>query len=242
MIQRNVLISAAAILAPVLCTTTAAAEMGPCKPANSDLLCGSGNGAARGIVKTISPSQRLAFAWRLADKPPTSPPQQDDPSLENLVVRIEDGAVLAKSHGAYWDLGTKIAKAYLFAAWSPDSRLLVKVEQRAETVSAELFAFAENDAASGPFELSKVIEPALRAKIEGLKKTDDTVLVFAVYPAMSIDDNGLLNAVASMRIEDARDTPNYKVTVQVTHFAGAVDAKVVSVTPYRGVSGSVIVH
>jgi hypothetical protein len=80
------------------------------------------------------------------------PPEQNDPNLENLVVRIEDGTILAKSHGAYWDLGSEIAKAYLMTAWSPDSRLLVKAEHRVESVSAELFAFGENDAAAGPLD------------------------------------------------------------------------------------------
>src|SRR5258708_27186019 len=103
--------------------------MAPAPPATFDLICGSGDGAARVIVKTISPSKRLAFAWRLANRPPIDRPEKSDPNLENLIVRIADGTVLAKSHGAYWDLSTKIAKAYLITAWSPDSRLLVKVEQ-----------------------------------------------------------------------------------------------------------------
>jgi hypothetical protein len=116
-----------------------------------DLMCGSGDGAARAIIKTISPSKHFAFAWRLADRAPTDRPGENDPNLENMIVRIADGAVLAKSRGSYWDLGTKIAKAYLFTAWSPDSRLLVKVEQRAEFASAEIFFFAEDDTAIGPF-------------------------------------------------------------------------------------------
>src|SRR6202042_2599135 len=86
--------------------STAAAEMGPCRPATFDLICGSGDGAARVIVKTISPSKRLAFAWRLADRPPTDRPAEGDPNLENLIIRIADGAVLARSHGSYWDLST----------------------------------------------------------------------------------------------------------------------------------------
>ena len=95
---------------------SARADMGPCTPVVFDLICGNGPGAARAILKTVSPSKRLAFAWRLSNRPPTDRPEQNDPYLENFVVRIEDGAVLAKSHGAYWDLGSKIAKAFLIAA------------------------------------------------------------------------------------------------------------------------------
>ena len=240
--QRSVLISAAALLAPVLCATAALAEMGPCRPAKFDFLRGSGDGAARAIAKTGSPSDRLAFAWRLTDRPPTSPPEQNDPNLENLVVCIEDGTILAKSHGAYWDLGTKIAKAYLMTAWSPDSHLLVKVEQRVEWVSAELFAFGENDAAAGPLDLGTVIQPAVLAKMQGTEQMDDSVLVFSAHPAMTIDDHGLLHAVVFMRMPDASFGPRYDVAVQVARVADTIDAKVVSVTLYGGTSISIIVH
>lgn len=221
--------------------------MGPCVPANDfGLMCGSGNGAARAIVKTISPSHRLAFAWRLANKPPMNRPDDNDQNLENLIIRLEDGAVLTKSHGSYWDLSTKITKAYLMTAWSPDSRLLVKVEQRAEFVSAELFAFTENDAAIGPFDLVKVIEPAIQAKVEA-KDAGNSVLVFAARPEMTIDDQGLLKAVVyTRRIEDAAggptDGPRYDATVQLSRAGGSLDAKVVSVAPRAGVSISIIVH
>src|SRR5208282_1318535 len=193
MSQRRIATAAIAFTALALWIATARAELGPCVPADFDLMCGSGNGAARVIIKTISPSRRLAFAWRLADGPPNRP-DENDPNLGNLIVRIKDGTVLAKSHGSYWDLGTKIAKAYLMTAWSPDSRLLVKVEQRAVFASAELFAFAENDAAIGPFDLVKVIESAVRAKM-GTRYAGDSVLVFTAHPAMTINDQGLLQAV-----------------------------------------------
>ena len=127
-------------------------------------------------------------------------------------------------------------------AWSPDSRLLVKVEQRVEWVSAELFAFGENDAAAGPLDLGTVIEPAVRAKMRGAKQTDNLALVFAARPAMTIDNHGLMHAVVFMRMQDAWDGPNYEVAMQVTRVADTINAKVVSVTPYGGLSGSVIVH
>ncbi len=241
MIKRRIVTSAIALAALAVCSANAGAGMGPCRPADFDLMCGSGDGAARVIVKTISPSKRLGFAWRLADRPPNKP-DHNDPKLENLIVRLEDGAVLAKSHGAYWDLGTKIAKAYLMTAWSPDSRLLVKVEQRAESASAEVFALTENDTAIGPFDLVKVIAPAVRGKM-ATKDAADSVLVFTAHPAMKIDNQGLLQAaVFTRRREEAFDGPTYDVTVQVKRAVDSLDARVVSITPRTGASVSVIVH
>jgi hypothetical protein len=235
--------SAAALVALMLSGRGAVAEMGRCVPAvDFDLMCGNGDGAARAIVKTISPSQRLAFAWRFANKPPTNPPNDPDPNLENLIVRIEDGAVLAKSHGSYWDLGTKIAKAYLMTAWSPDSRLLVKVEQRAAFSSAELFAFVENDAAIGPFDLVKTIEPAVLAEMSA-REDGTSGLVFVAHPPMTISNQGLLHAVVrTTQGEYGPDGPTYDVALQIMRAANSINAKVISVTPHAGASITITVH
>jgi hypothetical protein len=229
-------------LIALLSASRAVAGMGPCQPAaDFGLICGSGDGAARAIVKTISPSKRLAFAWRLTGRPPITPPEKDNADLENMIIRLSDGSVIAASPGAYWDLSTKIAKAYLMTAWSPDSHLLVKVEQRAESVSAELFAFAEDDAATGPFDLTEVIASALREKISA-PADKNYVLVFSARPQMTVDDQGVLRAVVNMRGEDSNDSERYDITVQLTQSANSLGAKIMSVTPRAGTSISIIVH
>src|SRR5262245_31094202 len=126
----------AAIVGLFTCINSAAAEMGPCRSDGNWITCGSGNGAARVVEKSISPSGRLAFVWRLTDRAPGNVPHDNDPYLENFIVRIKDGAVLAHSRGSYWDLGSKIAQAFVITAWSPDSHLFIKVEQRANSASA----------------------------------------------------------------------------------------------------------
>lgn len=241
--RRIAAVVAMSLAALVSAPSNAAAGMGPCAPDSQGwLICGSGDGAAQVIAKTISPSRRLAFAWRLADRPPSERPGENDPNLENFIVRIEDGTVLAKSRGAYWDLGTKIAKAYLSTAWSPDSRLLFKVEQRAGFASAELFSFAEDDTAIGPFDLVKVIKPALQVNMQGTKDTGNSALVFSARPAMNVDDQGLIHAVVNTIASDSSHGPVYDVTLQVTRTAGSLNANVISVAPYAGTSISIIVH
>jgi hypothetical protein len=59
------------------------------------LTCGQGDGAARVIDKTMSPSKRLALAWRSMDHPPTEPAEDYD-DLELLLIRLKDGAVLSR--------------------------------------------------------------------------------------------------------------------------------------------------
>jgi hypothetical protein len=234
---QNLVAIAIAVVALVTAPFTASAEMGRCLPDGEGyMICGSGDGAARVIAKTISPSDRIAFAWRLTNRPPTNRPENDDPNLENLIVRLEDGAILAKSHGTYWDLGQKIAKQYMFAVWSPDNRLLVKVAQSAEFTSAELFSFADDDAAIGPFELVKIIDPAVQKKL-GIKGTGYGGFVFSSKPEMTMHNDGLIHST----IHPANGGV-YDLTVQATRTAGSFDARVVSISEHAGVSISIIVH
>jgi hypothetical protein len=47
--------------------------------------------------------------------------------------------------------------------------------------------------------------------------------------------------LAAYRLQETTQG-RYDVAVQVTHVANSIDAKVVSVTPYDGVSISILVH
>jgi hypothetical protein len=234
---QNLIGMAIAFIALVTAPFAAFAEMGRCLPDGEGyMICGSGGGAARVIAKTISPPKRLAFAWRLTNRPPTARPENDDPDLENLIVRLEDGAILTKSHGTYWDLGQKIAKQYMFAVWSPDSRLLVKVAQSVEFASAELFAFADDDSARGPFELVKIIDPVVREKL-GVKGAGYGGFVFSSKPETTVDNQGLIHSTISPAKSGV-----YDLTVQTTRAADSLDASVVSISEHAGVSISIIVH
>jgi hypothetical protein len=228
-----------------LAPLTAAAEIGPCLPDDhGGLTCGSGDGAARVILKTRSPSGRLALAWRVIGGPPTIPPNSDDPGLESVIVRIKDGAILAKSRGVYWDIGERYApKQYLRAAWSPDSRLLIRTAGRVGVPdSAELFAFAEDDGIIGPFDLAKVLDPAVRAEMKSVKDADQYSLRFSYKPEPAIDDQGLIHASVYTTAPDSGDGPIYDLTAQVTRAANSLDAKVLSVSQYLGPYISVTAH
>ena len=173
----------------------------------------------------MSPSRRLAFAWRLTDRAPGNVPHENDPNLENFIVRITDGTVLAKSHGSYWDLGSKIAVAFVFTALSLDSHLFIKVEQRAESASVELFAFAEDDTALGPFELVHVIKSAVIAEMKSNTAAADYGLVFSSHPAMTIDNQGLVCLWLQAVSQNGPDSPVYETIIQVHGVADSLSAK-----------------
>src|SRR5215510_6123734 len=139
----------------------AMAEMGPCRPDDHEsFICGSGAGAARVIADTLSPSKRLALAWRSLAGPPTEEPN-DDPEI--LVVRLADGAILAASKGMYWNTGEARAnRLEELATWSPISSF----SSRFSTDNVDFYAFGANDEATGPFDLLKVMDPAVRTSLK----------------------------------------------------------------------------
>jgi hypothetical protein len=241
--MRSTVIAALAISA--LLTWTASAEMGPCRRDNQESsYCGDGDGAARIIPNTTSPSHRLALAWRLTNRPPTTQPSDNDPDLESLIVRIEDGAILAKSRGFYWHLGARYApRQYFRAAWSPDSRLLIRTAGRVGAPdSAELFAFAEDDRMIGPFDLTKLFDAAARAQMEGIEHIDQYTFGVTDSPALFIDDKGTIHGSVYMKAPDSGKDLIYDLTAQVISVANSLDARVLSVSQYLGPYISVIVH
>lgn len=186
----------------------------------------------------------MALAWRLTNRPPTIRPNDNDPDLESLIVRIQDGAILAKSTGFYWHLGDRYApRQYLHAAWSPDSRFLIRTAGRVGVAdSAELFAFAEDDRVIGPFDLAKLIDTAVRAQIKGVEPPEQWLLSFAYKPEITIDEQGLIRASIYMRARNQGGGPIYDLTAMVIGSPDLLDAKVLSISQYLGPSVSVTVH
>jgi len=116
------------VLAPA---SPARAETGPCVADQAGVMtCGQGPGAARVVDGTTSPSKRLAFAWRVPGRSPTQPPDQTGDSMftvESLLIRLADGAVLSSAKGEYWRTGDLQANNIdENVAWSPNSRLAVE--------------------------------------------------------------------------------------------------------------------
>ena len=107
----------------------AVAELGPCKAdAQETPLCGSGKGAARVVHDTISPDKKFALAWRHPDMDPGDVTRDDAGDLEILLIRLADGAVLAKADTEYFRHPGQIAnRRGEYAIWSPDSRMVIRM-------------------------------------------------------------------------------------------------------------------
>ncbi|HUD88949.1 MAG TPA: hypothetical protein VMR17_21065, partial [Xanthobacteraceae bacterium] len=108
--------------------------------------------------------------------------------------------------------------------------------------SAELFAFADNDRVTGPFDLAKVLDAAARAQMKGVRNADEYSFGISTSPEISIDDHDVIHGSVYMTAPNSRHDLIYELAAQVTRAADALDAKVVSVSQYLGPYISVIVH
>jgi hypothetical protein len=209
--------------------------MGPCRPdGHNGLVCGTGDGAARVIDGTVSPSRRFALAWRSTGSLPTEMPSGD---LEDLVIRIRDGAILATEEGEYWHTpeGGHANRVDEFAIWSPDSRLMIKTfNTRFDTSTVDLYAFDANDKLGGPFNLRKTMEEALHAALKRQRKDPDAYSFWTSGgKSFKIDNRGLVHARVMMWVPKDGPTSYYDMTLQVAHKGRTFDAKVLSVRPSR---------
>jgi len=222
------------------------AEIGPCLPDRyGGLLCGEGAGAARVVDGTISPSRRLAFAWRSPGRPPTEEPDAD--AVESLLIRLSDGAVLWRTEGEYWNIGAyKVNRYEEAAAWSPSSRFVVETADfRWNTEHLRLFAIGTGDKVV-VLDLKAIIEPAVRKHLRRIVKNapDYAFQIFSSgvegeRPRLTIDDRGLIKALVLMTIpkQDPYAKPLarliFDVTFRVSDRDQPLDAREVSVRRSR---------
>lgn len=229
----SVLLSTAGMLVFVA-YSPARAGVGPCqRDQRGGLICGEGAGAARVVHETISPSQRLAFAWRSPDRPPTEQP--DEGAVESLLIRLSDGATLWRAEGIYWDIGTMHANRYnVAAAWSPNSRFVVETtDVRWWTHALRLFAIGASDKVL-VLDLKAIIEPVVRKYLPRVAKNGD----FAIFgsadgerPHLTIDDRGLIKALVlvSMPKHDPYVAVMFDVTFQAFQRNGQLGAREMSI-------------
>ena len=232
--RRGVALIAAVAVLLALAARLSAAEierLGPCKPdAHDGLICGTGDGAARVIDDTTSPSERLALAWRTPSGPPTEQPDDDD--VELLLIRLADGAVLSKAKGEFWDTGESHSnRKQEKAAWSRDSRLMVETfDTRFSTDGVTVYAIGADDKAS-TLDLIKIMEPAVRAQLRRRVKNDEGY-VFLVQ-RIGIDNRGRIRALVHLWVPKEGPFAAFLVTAAVTRKGDALAARITAIRRSR---------
>lgn len=189
------------------------------------LVCGEGKSAVRVFADTTSPSKKYAFAWRTPEGLATG---RDIPSgVENVVVRLSDGAVIAKLGGEYWETGEMRANRYdLLAAWSPDSRAVIEVAN--SRWDSDSFAYYMIDGGTvTKLDLRTLVEPATKAKLPARKRESYSFRVLD-DPPVTLDVRGRARFKASVFVPKAEASLDYKVQVDISSKNGKPSARIVS--------------
>ena len=94
--------------------------------ADGAIVCGTGSDAMRVFADTASPDLRFAVAWRDRSRPGSAEPDVND--VDNVLVRLTDGAVLLKLGGNHWETEELRAnRRDEIAVWSKNSRWMVEI-------------------------------------------------------------------------------------------------------------------
>ncbi len=184
----------------------------------------------RVFAGTTSPSKDYAFAWRTAQGLPSG---QDTPNdVENVLIRVTDGAVLATLGGTHWETGEMRANRYeLIAAWSPDSRAVVEVAN--SRWESDSFAYYLIDgAAATKLDLRALVEPVMTARLPPRNRQGNFFRVHEDLP-VTLDARGRVRFTAMLYVPKGETSNDYKVQVNVRARGGKLSAQVVSMQRVR---------
>ena len=215
------LFTALTLLAPL------SAHADACVADGDSFVCGEGKGAMRVFADTISPSKQYALAWRSSEGLPNGNDMPGD-DVENLLIRLSDGKVLAKLGGQYWDTGRLRANRYdLIAAWSPDSRAVIDVASSRWDTDA--FAWHRIDgAAIETVDLKTLVFPSLKGNLPAGKRANYALRV-SEDVAITLDNRGHARFSASLYVPKSDTSLDYVLRVDIIAGKGKSTARLVSI-------------
>jgi len=211
--------------------THAGAGTGACKPDEFEgVTCGQGEGAVRLIPDTTSPSKRLAIGWRNTAGAPTEEPEEGN-TLENVLVRLQDGAVLSKLKGQVWATGkTRANRRDEAAVWSSDSRRLIEFySTRFDTDVIDLYAIGPDDRVSAPFDILKIVDRATKSRISTSREVQRRYSLSVDASSVKIGKDGRVKMSVLLFIPKGEDEHNYDVTLVISNKGNVPSARLVSV-------------
>jgi hypothetical protein len=214
------------ILLALYASQTAAVRAEACiADQRGGLVCGTGKGASRVFANTTSPSKNYAFAWRTARGLPSGDETPND--VENVLIRLTDGAVLVTLGGTYWETGAMRANRYdLLAAWSPDSQAVIEVAN--SRWDSDSFAYYRIDGATATrLDLRALVEPVMTARLPPRNRQGNSFRVREDLP-VTLDARGRVRFTAMLYVPKGETSNDYKVQVNVRTTGGRLSAQVVS--------------
>jgi len=203
------------------------------------VVCGEGKAAMRVISGTNSPNLHFAIAWRERDGAGRDEPNPEN--VDNILVRLSDGAALLTLGGNYWETDKLRAnRRDEYAFWSKDSRYLVEIaNDRWDTFSLRAAAL-DGDTLTGSVDLLPMIEKETRAlRIRRKGSPSDEALSFRVDEEEGhqphVTDKGEVVVRALLFVPKSENGQTaVDVRVRLSVKAGKLEARLISARRVRG--------
>lgn len=212
----------AAVLTTVIIAALGARPLAAAEPCQADedgvQVCGSGGHAVRIFPDTVSPSKALAFGFR-GRKGEAVSNLPDRSEVEDVLVRLTDGQVLAVLGGEFWrNKGSRANRMDEIAVWSPDSRAVIEVaNERWDTYSLRHYVLG-GKAEPAMIDLRKIVEPALHAlQKRRNRKHDPAHFSFRVVEdrPVKLDNRGRARFTAMLFLPKADPVLAAEVTLEL---------------------------
>ena len=130
------------------------------------------------------------------------------------MIRLADGAVLAKLGGTYWDTGQMHTNRHdLMAAWSPDSRAVIEVANSRWDTDSLVYYLLEGATAT-TLDLRALVEPAMKAKLPPKKRESNSFRVREDLP-VKLDASGHARLAQCFMCRREKRASTYKVQIDI---------------------------
>jgi hypothetical protein len=215
-----------AIIAALLLQANTSRAAGCVADQAGGLVCGEGKDAIRVFPDTTSSSKKFAFGWRTSAGLPSGR-QLPAGDIENVLIRLDDGAVLAKLGGAYWATGEMIANRYeQLAVWSADSRAVVEVANSRWDSDAFAYYAIDGDKAT-KVDLLALVSPAAKANVPARTREGFSFRVRQDL-GIKLDAHGRLSFKAMLYVPKSETSLDYSIEVAITSKHAEPSARIVS--------------
>jgi hypothetical protein len=227
-----ILLTASPVVQPVI------AQEAACKAERATIVCEAGDRVLRVIQKSQSPTGRYGVAWTTRQAKPQGAKYEEAPDgavtvhgadVDNFLVRLSDGKLLAKLAGEYFSDKPNYLSSDHFSHWSPDGGYLVEVYNgRWSTRFADVYRIAKDDRVSERFDLLPFCKTTLHAHEKELgrsqKKYENIIIV------KSVQADGTIQLVCGLSVPRSdKDDQIFEVRLQLEPQQTGMSARVLSI-------------
>jgi hypothetical protein len=222
-------------------SVTAAAQAAGCAVEGFTTVCRKGDRELRVIKNTISPSGRYGMAWQV----PTDASVEtwddgseisDTGSIKNVLVRLADGATVARLAGDHFGDHPRYNHREVVATWSPDSRYVAILNQSKWTTDVSDVYLVSDRGLPKPASLMPACKGAATREVARRSRRGGDRYSYSL-DVHSVGDDGTIVMRCALQVMKEDDYFAMVVRLKVVADGGALKAHVLEARPCKDERG-----